>query len=55
MNYVQNMEAMTASAAIWATPVLVALTTTCGMINVDLNEPAEIPIKKIFKIGSIGR
>ena len=44
MNYVKNMEIIAASAAIWATLVLGALITTCGMIRAHLKEPAEIQL-----------
>lgn len=38
------MEVITASTAVLATPVLAALTTTCGMIHAHLKEPAEIQL-----------
>ena len=45
MNYVKNMEIMTANAVIWATLVLAALTTTCGMIFAGPMVLVETPIK----------
>ena len=44
MNYVKNMEIMTASIVLWEILALAALTTTCGMIHVHPKEPAEIQL-----------
>lgn len=38
------MKIITASTAIWATLVLAALTTTCGMIRAHLKEPVEVQL-----------
>lgn len=44
VNYVKNMEIMTASIVLWEILALAALTTTCGMIHVHPKEPAEIQL-----------